>query len=710
MLSFLNPILLLGILGASIPVIIHLINKRKSVSHKFAAIDFLLETNKRISIKFKIRQLILLILRACLLMFLALSLAKPFLKNSGGVAEEKNIPTSNVIIIDDSFSMQYSDRQDSFFLSAKTAAKQIVDTLKKDDEAAVITCSSPTFLVLPELENDKKHLFDSIEKSQSSFTATHITPALDTAVEILATAKTSVKRIFLLTDMTRNGWDPHWFKSGHEKLRRHVSRVHILDVSEGKTLKNIAITHIEPHLNLLEKNAEIHIKVTISNFSPAPAKDLPVHIFIQGKKSTQGFFNIETNASETKEFFTTAEKGKDLYGWVEIPGDNLLVDNKRYFTINASQPLETLLIDGDPKTNIYESETFYLEKALNPGREHLSSIKPSICSIHEINNISFADFNIIFLCNVETLPPEKIQELEKFAQEGGAVIFTLGNKTDADYYNTALGNLLPHRLHTIRTFSSNSPLSEEQPLHVKVTEPIHPVMSILSETQINMLSLVKFYRMFYIDPTPLGSCKTIFSFSNDTPALLERQVGQGKSVLFTASIDRDWTDFPVKSFFLPVMQQLCRYVTGSIPEEIPKQILVKHAWQYPCPYNMNVIEITDSAGTQTIVQPQFADNEKYFEYEETTAPGIYAVTVNGKLHPQFPAYFPVNVDATESNLEKIEQNEITAFMGDTKLSITAAHPGKESSVLLGEAKKTLWGHLLFLTLCILFLESFISRK
>lgn len=643
-------------------------------------------------------------------MFLALSLAKPFLKNSGGVAEEKNIPTSNVIIIDDSFSMQYSDRQDSFFLSAKTAAKQIVDTLKKDDEAAVITCSSPTFLVLPELENDKKHLFDSIEKSQSSFTATHITPALDTAVEILATAKTSVKRIFLLTDMTRNGWDPHWFKSGHEKLRRHVSRVHILDVSEGKTLKNIAITHIEPHLNLLEKNAEIHIKVTISNFSPAPAKDLPVHIFIQGKKSTQGFFNIETNASETKEFFTTAEKGKDLYGWVEIPGDNLLVDNKRYFTINASQPLETLLIDGDPKTNIYESETFYLEKALNPGREHLSSIKPSICSIHEINNISFADFNIIFLCNVETLPPEKIQELEKFVQEGGAVIFTLGNKTDADYYNTALGNLLPHRLHTIRTFSSNSPLSEEQPLHVKVTEPIHPVMSILSETQINMLSLVKFYRMFYIDPTPLGSCKTIFSFSNDTPALLERQVGQGKSVLFTASIDRDWTDFPVKSFFLPVMQQLCRYVTGSIPEEIPKQILVKHAWQYPCPYNMNVIEITDSAGTQTIVQPQFADNEKYFEYEETTAPGIYAVTVNGKLHPQFPAYFPVNVDATESNLEKIEQNEITAFMGDTKLSITAAHPGKESSVLLGEAKKTLWGHLLFLTLCILFLESFISRK
>lgn len=710
MLSFLNPILLLGILGISIPIIIHLINKKKAVSHKFAAIDFLLETNKRILIKYKIRQRILLILRACLLLFLALSLAKPFIKNSGGSAEEKNIPTSNVIIIDDSFSMRYSDRHESFFLSAKTAAKQIVDALKKDDEAAVITCSSQEFQIPQELENDKKHLLNVIDRSQPSFMTTHIAHALDTAVEILATARTSVKRIFLLTDMTRNGWDPHWFKSGYEKLRRHVSRMHILDISEGKTLKNIAVTYVKPQITLSEKNLEALIKVTISNFSSVPVKDLPASIFINGKKLSQGFFNIEANASETKEFFITVEKGKDYYGWVEIPEDNLFVDNKRYFTINAPQTIDALLIDGDPKTNIYESETFYLEKALNPGREHISSIKPSICSVHEINNITFANFNIIFLCNVETLPPEKIHELEKFVQEGGSVVFTLGNKVNADYYNNALSSLLPHRLHSIRTFSSNSSLSEEQPLHLKATERVHPVVRILSETQINTLSTVKFYRIFYIDPNPLGSCKTIFSFSNDTPALIERQVGRGKSVLFTASIDRDWTDFPVKSFFLPIMQQLCRYVTGSISEEISQEILVKQVWRYPCPYDINTIEITNSEGTQTIVQPQFDDNEKYFEYKETDTPGIYAVTANGRLHPQFPAYFPVNIDTAESNLEKIDQNEITAFMGGTKLSMTAVRVSKESDVLLGETKKTFWGYLLFLTFCILFVESFVSRK
>ncbi|MCF6156313.1 MAG: VWA domain-containing protein [Candidatus Brocadia sp.] len=710
MISFLNPLLLLGILGASIPIIIHLINRKKAISHKFAAIDFILETNKRIYVKFKLRQLILLILRASLLVFLAMALAKPFIKGFGGGAAEKNIPTSNIIIIDDSYSMQYSDRHESFFVSAKTAAKKIIDTLTKDDDAAIITCSSIASHVLPELDYDKKHLLNFVEQVQPSFTTTQIAPALDAAIEILTSAKSPVKRIFLLTDMTRNGWDPNWFKSAQEKLRRYVSRIHIVDMSEGKTLKNIAITQVETQLDILEKNAEGHIKVTVSNFLPTRAKDLLAQVFIDGEKATQGFFNIEANTSETKDFFFNVEKGKDHVGWIEISGDNLNVDNKRYFTINKSHKLDALLIDGDPRTIIYESETFYLEKALNPGREHASPIKPVICSIHEVNNFTFTDFNIIFLCNVETLPFEKIHELEKFVQEGGSVIFTLGNKVDANYYNNSFGALLPHRLHATRTFSSNSPLSEEQPLHLKTTEPIHPVINILSETQMNTLSLVKFYRIFYVDPTPLGNCRAILSFSDGTPALIERQVERGKTALFTSSIDRDWTDLPVKPFFLPLMQQLCRYVSGSLTEEIQKEILVKHDWQFPCPYDINTIEITNPEGTKTVLQPQFINNENSFLYNETNIPGIYAVTVNGKPHPQLPQIFPVNVDATESNLDKIDQKEITALMGGTNLTITTSHIDEGRDVLLGEAKKTLWGPILFLTLCILFIESFISRK
>ncbi|MBI5677655.1 MAG: VWA domain-containing protein [Planctomycetes bacterium] len=710
MISFLNPLLLVGILGAIIPIIIHLINKKKAISHRFAAIDFILQTNKRISVKFKLRQLILLILRASLLAFLAMALARPFIKNFIGGTPQKDVPTSSVIILDDSYSMQYSDNHESFFILAKTAAKEIVNNLTKNDDAAVITCSGLGSQVLPELDYDKKNLLNFIEQAQPSFATTHITPALDAAVEILTAAKPPVKRIFLLTDLTRNGWDTDWFKSGNEKLRSHVSNIHIIDLSEGSELKNTAITHIEPQINVSERSAESTIKVTVSNFTPTRIKNLLAQVFLDQTKVAQGFFNMDANASETKEFYFSVEKGKGHTGWVEISEDSLNVDNKRYFAMNTSNKLDALLIDGDPKTNIYESETFYLEKALNPGREHASSIKPTICSIHEVKNFDFTNFDIVFLCNVETLPPEKIHELDKFVKEGGSVIFSLGNKVDANYYNNSFNTLLPHRLHTTRTFSSDSPLSEEQPLHLKATEPMHPALRILSETNMSTLSSVKFYRVFYVDPAPLGNCKTILSFSDDTPALIEKQMERGRCVLFTSSIDRDWTDMPVKPFFLPLMQQLCRFLTGNIAEEIQSETLVRHDWQVPCPEDINSLEITNPEGTKAVLQPQLINNEKSFLYNETNFPGIYTVTVEGKPHPQFPQKFPVNVETTESNLDKIRQKELAALMGGINLTITTSPVSEGSEVLMGEAKKTLWGTLLFLTLCILFVESFVSRK
>ncbi len=712
MISFLNPLLLLGILGASIPIIIHLINKKKAVSHKFAAIDFLFHTDKRISVKFKLRQLILLILRTSLIVLLALALARPFIKGIPVGASEKDVPTSNVFLVDDSYSMQYAGRSGSFFASAKNTAKEIIGNLTKNDNAAVLPCSIKEPQLLPELDYDKNNLLNLTEQLQPGYATTHITPALDAAVEILSKSQSPVKRIFLLTDLARNGWDFNWFKSGHEKLRSHVSRVHIIDLSEGKSLKNTAVTRVEPALNPAGKNDEGSVKVTVSNFSDARVKNLLAEVFLDQKKIAQGFFTIEANASESKEFSFPLEKGKDYSGWIEISKDNLAVDDKRYFTITTAYKLDVLLVDGDPKTNIYESETFYLEKALNPGREHASAVKPVICSVHEAGNFAFADFNVVFLCNVETLPIEKIRELEKFVKEGGAVVFSLGNKVDAGYYNNALGSLLPHRLHATKTFSGDNPLSGEQPLRLKVTEPPHPALNAISGANMGALPSAKFYRVFYVDPAPQGNCKTILSYSDDTPAVVERQIERGKAILFTTSIDRDWSDLPVKPFFLPLMQQVCRYASGHVQAygDDYNEVQVMGAWQFPCPYECNNLEITNPDGEKTVVQPQLINNETFFSYHETRTPGVYAVTVDGKPHPQFPRKFTVNVDTAESNLDKIDRKELTPLMGGTNLTIASSQAGKGRDVLVGEAKKTLWGAILFFALCVFFIESFISRR
>ncbi|MCF6150199.1 MAG: VWA domain-containing protein [Candidatus Kuenenia sp.] len=709
MISFLNPLLLFGILGACIPVIIHLINKKKAISHKFAAIDFLLQSNKRIYVKFKLRQLILLVLRACLFAFLAMALAKPFIKSYGaGGAEAKN-PTSNVIIVDNSYSMQYAEKNKSLFHSAKNTARNIVEHLTKDDKAAVIGCSLANSSVTPELEYDKEKLFTIIENLRPGYSTTHITSALDRAIELLIADEAPIKQIFILTDLARNGWDLKWFQNGQQKLRNNISGIHIVDVSEGKESGNVAITGLELHNTAFDKSGDISFKATVFNYSPDKVKNLLAQVFVDQKKATQGFFNIEANSSETKEFCFKVESGSH-FGWIEIPDDNLIADNKRYFTLNEEQKLEVLLIDGDPKTNIYESETFYLEKALNPAREHVSSLKPIICSVHEVEGIMFEDFDIVFLCNVEMLPYEKVWELEKFVKDGGAVVFSLGDKVEDNYYNSSFESLLPHRLHTKRTFSENALITEEQPLHLKISGEVHPVMRVLSEMHINMLSSINFYQVFYVEPTPMAGAKTILSFSDNTPAVIERQVEKGKVVVFTSSIDRDWTDLPVKPLFVPLIQQLCRYISGSVTGDTKHETLVEKSWQFPSPYDAGNLEMTNPEGTKTLLMPQMVKNEKYFIYNETHLPGIYSFIINDTSQLRNPFFFPVNVDVSESNPEKIGEKEITALMGETNVTIRSSLSGESREVVTGEAKKTLWGVLLFLALGILLAESFISRK
>ena len=137
-----------------------------------------------------------------------------------------------------------------------------------------------------------------------------ITPALDAAVEILTTAKPPVKRIFLLTDLTRNGWDIDWFKSGNEKLRSQVSNIHIVDLSEGRELKNIAITHIEPQINVSERSAESTIKVVVSNFTPTWVKNLLAQVFLDQKKWLRDFSTSRLMLRERRNFILAWKKGK----------------------------------------------------------------------------------------------------------------------------------------------------------------------------------------------------------------------------------------------------------------------------------------------------------------------------------------------------------------------------------------------------------------
>ncbi len=129
-LSFLNPLALFGVVGATIPLLIHLIQKKPALPRPFAAMEFILKSHKKAGRRYKIKQILLLILRMTAVALLALTISGPIWKSKEVPAFGEALPTHWVLILDDSFSMGFKNN----FEKAQNVAFKILDEIKEKDK------------------------------------------------------------------------------------------------------------------------------------------------------------------------------------------------------------------------------------------------------------------------------------------------------------------------------------------------------------------------------------------------------------------------------------------------------------------------------------------------------------------------------------------------------------------------------------------------
>ena len=134
-MSFLNPLLLFGMAAVAVPIIIHLLNRRKFRKVNWAAMKFVklsIDQNQR---RMKLEDLILLLLRCALLALLALALARPVMRQSESSFMGQTGVTS-VLVLDNSFSMGLEDGEATRFQRAKAACTNILDSLPSGSSVA----------------------------------------------------------------------------------------------------------------------------------------------------------------------------------------------------------------------------------------------------------------------------------------------------------------------------------------------------------------------------------------------------------------------------------------------------------------------------------------------------------------------------------------------------------------------------------------------
>ena len=130
-MSFVVPWMLLGLVAASAPIILHLLRKRTAERVLWGAWMFLKESMQRKRRKLMIEDIILLVLRTLVIVFAVFAFARPFLPELhlfGSKGMDKDV----VIVLDTSASMRLPDATGRLGIArALLEAHEDRSTLKK---------------------------------------------------------------------------------------------------------------------------------------------------------------------------------------------------------------------------------------------------------------------------------------------------------------------------------------------------------------------------------------------------------------------------------------------------------------------------------------------------------------------------------------------------------------------------------------------------
>src|SRR5258706_278547 len=443
---FLYPLFLFGLAAASLPVLIHLLNRRRLKRIKFPAVRFILLSQKRISRSYRLRHWLLLALRTLAVLCLALLLANPIFQTGAGLFAGGG-PVALVVVLDNSLSMTWSGDGNGL-KQAKDAARLLISSLNDGARAALI----PTSIDGKEafrLKGEKAVLLKELDGIEIADGTANLAGALGKAYELL-NEPVGQKEIRFITDMGLTGWEQ--FSVATLKQVDPSIPLKLIRVGRKQQPLNGSVKDVRLGGQGVGVNLPIQIEATLANFGDSEIKDLLVQLSIDGQNKEKKLATVPPKGETTVSFQTRINQPGAHNGKVMLKQDGLAGNALANLALEAQDKLRVLVVDGDPQTSLVQSESFFLIRALNPAGERDSSLfLPTVILGDGLNAANLESFQVVMLCNVATLPDSFVAKLQNYLRQGGGLLIFAGDKFQPDSYNQKLGQTLPGTLRDKKT-------------------------------------------------------------------------------------------------------------------------------------------------------------------------------------------------------------------------------------------------------------------
>jgi len=672
--TFVHPALLWGLLLAGVPVLIHLINMMRHRRVQWAAMEFLLVSQKKNRTWVLLKQLLLLLTRMAAIALLVLVVAQPLLRNELG-ALFGGKKTHHIVLLDDSFSM--SDRWDDTdaFAEAKAvvrrigaeAARQVTPqtfTLLRFSRAGRTSLGTdPDFLQEAVNSDFASRLQTKLENLKVSQSAAHSHAALEAITQVAGDANGEHRIVYLVSDFRNRDWaNPSDVRNHFLQLNELGAELHLVNCVETSH-PNLAITDLTPGPGTRAAGVPLFMEVTVTNYGPVPVKDVSVLLAaddqarpaitipeIPARKAVKERFSVH---------FPTA--GQHVIT-ARLESDAVAADNFRYGVVNFPANLPVLLIDGDPEA----VDARYLNAALAPGGPVATGLAPRIEKPRYLSLNPLDQFHAIYLLNLERLDQSAIDALEKYVRAGGGVGIFLGPRSSSRFLNDSLyrdgKGLFP-----VPVTGQAELLVDRLQKTADLEVSDHPIFNVLAGKRNSFISTVGIHRYFAVPeawkPQVDEKLQVIAKLRNGEPLAVERSFGEGRVVSFLTTAAPTWNNWARNnpSFVVAMLEMqafLARRPADTVPAVGAPLVFQLDPSQYEPAIRLTTPET--NAPPVTTSAARGSDGTLSATLGGTETSGVYQVKLTRKDGGEEMRDYAVNVEPEEGDLKTIDSTHLAA--------------------------------------------------
>jgi len=734
-----------GVALASLPVILHLFMKQTPKHVVFPALRLIRERQKRSRKKLRVKNWLLLLARMALVALMALALARPRLYSQTSLGDQ-NVPMAAAFVFDTSLSMGYEEKDKTRLQEAKERALDILKKMADGSQAFVIDSADAR---IPESLSPAgaRNLIKGLELHPSR---RPLNAAMGQAYKAIASSDRPRREVYVLTDLARSAWDLERQAEGLDHVKKSTPagtstkkgkpakdssrdapiNTYVLNLSP-KDVHNVTVAEAAPVAGVSPQGESLKIKVRVRSRGPATTRR--VDFLLDGL--SRGQQQIKVPANGEAEFFlptpkletgTSPDEGSGIVhqGTIRLTGapDPLSFDDSRYFTFRVQPQLKALVVSD------LAIDGAFITDAVDPSA--LPAGSPRTCRVVTMPTSKFLDqdreslreYACIFLNNVKELSGSAWGQLSAYVHEtGGGLVIGLGDRCLPESYNNPIvSQLIPASL--------KEPQGPKTDLTFgKVTDLTHPLFQKYTRELDSRIAHVPVYRYWSV-VVPEGS-RTLLSYSNGAPALLERSFRSAKTgrvLLWTTPLARRadvnlpsaWNEFPLPEAdglpFYVLMNQTVPYLAGTTDERLNFEAGADDAVLPIDPTRRFKNYLVNSADGKTAERLSPSATTDSLIVVAPQSIGHWTVTSSSsegeKAGEKLKLGFSVNAPLSESEYVPLETNDLDALFGKDGYKLANDAESLTRVVETGRVGREIFPWLMFLILILVTLENLLANR